>query len=191
MGEPVTPDPGVPLSTDCPACTPDPFPVGATPRYIHVVFHNVHACPGFEEPQNDVPIEITNNDQGPCSWSVEYTYNGVDWAIYYDASVSFVRLVRMTPFSAEYFYAEQPPCAHYPFTNIDTCAAAGGYGGSAVVLGLPVLYVELIAKTYGFMPDVAALYDIIDSVIPGYKTIRLSRGNTKGSCLFQFDPGAI
>jgi hypothetical protein len=76
----------------------------------------------------------------------------------------------MTPFSAEYFYAEQPPCAHYPFTNIDTCDAAGGYGGSAVVLGLPVLYVELIAKTYGFMPDVAALYDIIDSVIPGYKT---------------------
>lgn len=191
MGDKVTPDPGVPLSTDCAACTPDPFPVGATPRYVHVVFHNVSACPGYEDPPNDIPIEITNTDGGPCSWSGTFDYSGVEWVVIYDASVSFVRLTRNTPFVIEYFYAEQPPCAHWPFANIDTCAAAGGSGGTAIVLGLPVFYIELVAKTYAFMPDVAALYDIFDSDTPGLKTIRLSRGYTKGSCLFHLDPDGI
>jgi hypothetical protein len=184
---PLPPSPGA----DCPACTPTPFPVGATPAFVHAVFHNITALPGYPNPPNDIPIEIPQQPANPCLWNGDFDYDGVIWTIAYRADLGYLWLHNDEPDHNDYFTDTIDPCTPGPFTNELIAPPAGGSGGTAYVLDLPLDYVMLLADDYNLLPDPRGLYDEFDSATPDHKCVRLTGRTYPGSVLIDLDLGAL
>jgi hypothetical protein len=191
MGIPIHPRwPPVP-GPDCPTCSPDPWPSGATPNVVRVVFRGLANYDAWPAPPNGVPIHISNDSINPCYYSATLGYGVSTYLVEYDAASSVVILTRTAPILYTLFDKQNAPCSIGPFANGCVYPDFSPIGGTAVLLDFPLSIILTVADDYNFMADTNALYDIIDSATPTHKTVRLSRGNTQGSCLLQVDPAGI
>jgi hypothetical protein len=147
--------------------------------------------PPNPDPPLDFPIQIAQDPAYTCRWTGEIQYNGVVWSLNYYADLSVVSLYTITVPTGQYFWSLGAPCSPGPFLNQTISPPDPGSGGTAYVLGLPIWYVLLLAKTYNLQPDRFALYDVVDSATPDHKCVRLTGRTYPGSVLIDLDLGAI
>jgi hypothetical protein len=191
MGSPIIPTPDPPGTHDCPTCTPFPFPVGATPRLCHIVFHNVAACPGYADPPNDIPIGLIQDPVFPCIFNATIFYSGHWWFVELYINLATVYLRIFEPGVPPSFMGALAPCLPGPYNNTLTCALSAGENGTAYIIDLPNSLITTLALDYNLQPDTLALYDIVDSAIPDHKCVRLTGRTSPGSVLIDVDTTAL
>jgi hypothetical protein len=183
----VPPTPG----PDCPLCSPEPWPSGATPSVIRVVFRGMSNYDDWPAPPNGLPIHISNSSYNPCYFTAELFYGESRYEVEYDAAAAVVILTRTTPDYWTIFDGTLTPCSIGPFTNVIRYPDDTLIGGSAVILDMPLSIIVLLTETYNIQPDDYALYDVIESATPGHQCVRLTGRISPGSVLIDVDTGAI
>lgn len=176
---------------DCPLCSPEPWPSGATPNTVRVVFRGLANYLDWPEPPNGLPIHISNDSINPCYFYAELFYGVSRYDVEYDAAKAVVILTRTDPNPYTLFDGTLGGCSIGPFDNVCWYPGYIPIGGTAVLLDFPLSIIVLLTETYNLQPDQNALYDLIDSAIPNHKCVRLTGRTYPGSVLVLVDQGAI
>jgi len=176
---------------DCPVCSPLPWPEGATPTTIRVIFRGLKTCDALPDPPNGLPIALVNSETYPCWWSSELFYGAETYTVAYNAAGAELYMYINGFPPIHIFDAFCDPCSIGPFTNIALCPDHSEIGGTGVILDMPLSIIVLLTETYNIQPDQDALYDIVDSATPDYLCVRLTGRTSPGSVLVHVDTGAI
>lgn len=195
MGTPIYPPRDREPGPDCWACTPDPWPSGATPHVIRIVVRGVATFPGWPPAPNGIPVPAVNSDEYPCFWEGTLYYDLAEYRYMFYARApggyAELSIVRTQPDNYPLFFGALAPCSLGPFSNVQEDPEHGPIGGSGYALDFPLSIILAVAETYNFMPDPRGLYHIQDSATPDHKIIRLAGQTHPGSALFKVDSGGI
>lgn len=191
MGIRVHPRPPPVPGPDCLACTPDPWPSGATPQIIRIVASGMTEWPGTPPQPNGVPVHAVNSIMDPCTWSATLYFGAGTYDYWYIASDSQIGIERTDPSPRPIFEGYLDPCLIGPFPNQATHPDGSQVGGNGYALDFPLSIIVALTDSYNIQPDLEALYDIIDSADPDHKTVRLTGRISSGSCLIELDPDDI
>lgn len=176
---------------DCPTCSPDPWPSGATPNVVRVVFRGIANYLDWPEPPNGLPIHISNDSINPCYYYAELFYGVARYDVEYDAAAAVVILTRTSPNPYTLFDGTLDPCSIGPFANVCWYPDSSSIGGTAILLDFPLSIIVLLATTYNIQPDFEALYDVVDSATPDHQCVRLTGRTYPGSVLIDVDLSSI
>lgn len=175
---------------DCPNCTPTPFSVGETPKYISVIFHNIYWCSGGDAGiPNGRPFVIKQADGFPCLWNV-YTDDQILVSLAFGTVSCHLQLSLFDPI-IDLFRSTLFPSCQFSFTNDLTCA--GGHqteGGFAELTSLKYSEAKTLIYDYGFHPIGKNLIEI-GTCADGNKYIRNASKIDKTSCYTKYDPNTV
>lgn len=163
MGDKVYPPPDhFPPGIDCYACTPGTFQSGHWPSVLWATFTGITTCPGYAPVPNNHPFRIYQSP-GACTYSGRESYAGSSWYVSLDLTHSTPRSRSTAIVSQLYLYCEGPIMGTYFFgtedmcsltfpTNLLSCLADAGQGGSALLELTPTPLTSYLCGQCHFLP---------------------------------------
>lgn len=113
------------------------FAAGQAPKKIKIIFSDIEACPGEQEPPNGHEFILTQTDTFPCRYLASETISGTTWDAFLDyGNTDYTTIVLRTgtPVTYALFDAGTEACAQTGVNRYNDCTGSMiGKNGTAVI----------------------------------------------------------